>query len=35
MLGVGCWVLVFVSFELLDIVGFYIVCESDMLCIVC
>ena len=36
VLGVGCWVLVFfVKFELLDIVGFWIVCESDVLCIVC
>ena len=38
VLGVGCWVLglrFFVKFELLDIVGFQIVCESDVLCIVC
>ena len=38
MLGVECWVIgyiFFVKFELFDIVGFSIVCGSDVLCIVC
>jgi len=36
--GIQCWVLdvsFFVKFELFDVVGFQIVCGSDVLCIVC
>ena len=38
VLGVGCWglgVSFFVKFELFGIVGFWIVCGPDVLCIVC